>query len=340
LTKILKKCFYRAKYNHIIIINMPFTEKLQQYFDEFNKVVADNNGDWTVKGFIDVYKNIYTISIDTKVVSKIIELMIFPIILKFANENNYKVILSSHQNHYPDITFVDRETGEKIALDIKSTYRINKDKVNGMTLGAFTGYFRNRHSNKNITFPYQQYSKHYILGVIYSKTDLYRAEAALEKMSISVLEKTRKKLSEYISNQSTETFEELLATIKKDHKDLELDLLRDKLDECVIDEKKVFKLEDLQDIFSVVRDFDFFVQEKWKIAIDRPGSGNTKNIGSTNSIKELKSGTALFTKHPNGEEIFSDFWMFYLTKDMARSVDLEEPPYTNLKTYLKYKGIE
>ena len=91
--------------------------------------------------FIDLYKNIYTISIDTKVVSKIIELMIFPVIVKFARENDYELILSAHQNHYPDLTFVHKITHHKIAVDLKSTYRINKDKVNGMTLGAFTAIF-------------------------------------------------------------------------------------------------------------------------------------------------------------------------------------------------------
>jgi hypothetical protein len=38
-----------------------------------------------------------------------------------------------------------------------------------MTLGAFTGYFRNRNSTKNTTHPYNQYSGHLVLGVIYSK---------------------------------------------------------------------------------------------------------------------------------------------------------------------------
>ena len=33
-------------------------------------------GEWTIKGFIDIYKNIYTISSDTKIVSKILEIRI------------------------------------------------------------------------------------------------------------------------------------------------------------------------------------------------------------------------------------------------------------------------
>ena len=50
---------------------------------------------------------------------------------------------------YPDITLVD-ENGHKYAIDIKSTYRKDDKNVNGMTLGAFTGYFRDRKSSKNI----------------------------------------------------------------------------------------------------------------------------------------------------------------------------------------------
>jgi len=48
----------------------PFKTSLEKYFKDFFSIVATGDGDWTVKGFIDVYKNIYTISLDTKVVSK------------------------------------------------------------------------------------------------------------------------------------------------------------------------------------------------------------------------------------------------------------------------------
>jgi hypothetical protein len=30
--------------------------------------------------------------------------------------------------------------------------------------------------------------------------------------------------------------------------------------------------------------------------------------------------------------------MYYMTLDMARAVELEKPPYINLKTYVEYKG--
>ncbi len=129
-----------------------FRERLLSHFDEFGRTLATDAGDWVVKGFIDVYRNIYTISVDTKVVSKIIKLMLFPVISQFAAEHDYKMVLSEYQNHYPDISFMAPD-GTKIAFDLKSTYRRNANTVSGFTLGAFTGYFRRRHSTKNITSP-------------------------------------------------------------------------------------------------------------------------------------------------------------------------------------------
>ncbi len=250
-----------------------FETAFRKYFKDFFKIVSTKKGDWTVKGFIDIYQNIYTISVDTKVISKIIELMLFPVIQKFATDQRLKMVLCEEQNHYPDITFITADN-KKIALDLKSTYRIGSEDVNGMTLGAFTGYFRNRESTKNATFSYGQYKKHYVLGVIYS-----RQEEGL-------------------------------------------------------DERKIYRLDDLKNILSVVKDFDFFLQEKYKISSDRPGSGNTKNIGSVTKIKELTGGNGAFADL--GKDVFDDYWMNYLTNDMARAIDTE-PRYHNLKTYMVYK---
>ena len=238
--------------------------------------MSTTEGDWVVKGFIDIARSIYTISVDTKVVSKIMEILLFPKICQFAQENSYKMILCKEQNFYPDITFIDI-ANNKYALDIKSTYRKDEKSVNGMTLGAFTGYFRDRKSRKNITFSYDEYVGHFVLGIIYSRTDEH------------------------------------------------------------LDERKVYCLDELQKITSVVKNFTFFVQEKYKIALDRPGSGNTKNIGSVVRINELVTGDGPFTKL--GEEAFDDYWMYYLTKDMARAVDLKGAPYKNLKEYLQYKKL-
>jgi hypothetical protein len=69
---------------------------------------------------------------------------------------------------------------------LKSTYRVDSARVSTMTLGAFTGYFRNRGSTKNVTFPYGEYSGHFVLGVIYSRADLRADE--LQTYTVDELE--------------------------------------------------------------------------------------------------------------------------------------------------------
>lgn len=81
---------------------------------------------------MDIHKNIYTISADTKVISKIIELYIFPKIIEFATANNLTIELTNEQNFYPDITFKDNE-GNLFAVDLKSSYRKTSTHINGLT---------------------------------------------------------------------------------------------------------------------------------------------------------------------------------------------------------------
>lgn len=256
-----------------------FLKALQEKAASFTRVVSTDEGDWIVKGFIDIYRRIYSISIDTKVVSKILELLLFPEFVTFAEEYGFELLLSPQQNFYPDLIFISKGTGIKYAVDIKSTVRQSDNKVNRMTLGAFTGYFRNRNSRKNTLFPYSEYAGHYVLGVIYSRSD------------------------------------------------------------NIADERKQYTLDDLGNITSVVRNFSFFAQPKYKIAIDQPGSGNTKNIGSVDQIHNLVNGNGPFSNL--GEEVYDDYWMFYLTRDMAQALEIERP-YKNLKSYLEYKtrGID
>ena len=121
-----------------------FLKALQKEALSYNSIIQTENGDWIVKGFIDIYKKIYTITLDTKVVSKVIEILLIPHFEEFAKKNNLELILPPQQNFYPDLSFKCKETGNKFAVDIKSTFKDDKDRIKSMTLGAFTGYFRNR----------------------------------------------------------------------------------------------------------------------------------------------------------------------------------------------------
>jgi hypothetical protein len=248
--------------------------------DELRQRVMTEQGDWTVKGFIDVYQRIYTISVDTKVLSKVLELLMFPVIARFAAEQGYRLVLAQAQNHYPDMSLLAlQDESQCFALDIKTTYRTQPDsngqmRVNGMTLGTFGGYFRTRDRPLNSTFPYNRYQQHYVLGVIYSRVP-------------------------------------------------------------GIDERQVYSLDGLHEIPSVATDFQFFLQEKYRIASDSPSSGNTRNIGSTHYEERLLNGSGVFTKL--GVDVFDDYWMHFRTRAMASAEGFAQPPYSNLLEYQLYK---
>ncbi|MBI2356132.1 MAG: restriction endonuclease [Candidatus Doudnabacteria bacterium] len=233
--------------------------------EEINKIGLG----WDIKGVIDSQKRIYTINNDTKLISKVFELVTTPIVLDIAEKNKLKLVESDRQTVYPDFTFIMSDK-TKIALDIKSTYRRNGDRVAGFTLGSYTAYLRN--PTKNIMFPYHEYKEHWILGFIYSRA----------------------------------------ANVKAD----------------------IVPITKLDDIVPVIKDIEIIVQPKYKIASERPGSGNTANIGSISEIKKLQEGEGPFAKY--GEEVFEDYWRNFMQRKTARDGGKEQP-FRKIEEYLKWK---
>jgi hypothetical protein len=238
------------------------------------------NGDWTVKGFIDVFKNIYTISSDTKVISKLLELHLFPHFLEFAEQTGYHIELATFQNWYPDLTFVNKDDSDiKFAVDLKTTY-VNEKRAgfcNGFTLGSHGEYFIKRDSSKNIQYPYNDYSGHFCLGIIYSRAIL------------------------------TAEFE-----------------------------TRKYSLDELEQIPSVINHFTFFAVEKWRIASDKRGSGNTANIGSIKNVADILNGNGVFAIA--GEDIFDDYWANY-GKIQIETPDGKRKPMTSFNEYIAYRGL-
>jgi len=249
---------------------------LLPYIQEAIRDISGPNGEWAAKGIVDLAKRLYPVPDDTKVISKVLEVMLAPTVARFAKDAGVTVAWCPEQNYYPDVTFIGRD-GTMVALDIKSAYRVSPTRASGFTLGAFTGYFRKRDSSKNCVQPYGAYAKHYVLGIIYAEV----AEAA-------------------------------------GHRD-------------------VYSIDDLETVLSVIRDLEAVLHEKYRIASDRPGSGNTKNIGSCTDLTQLRDGAGPFAEL--GVEVFDDYWQFFLTKDMARQAELPHPPYKNLEEYLRYRGL-
>ena len=251
---------------------------LSEYAEGLHHVIA-KDGEWTIRGFVDIERNIYPVSVDTKLLSKILELQVYPNFLSFAGINGYRLELATHQNWYPDLTVINRKDENiKFAVDLKTTYRNEKnpDICNGFTLGSHGKYFTDRKSAKNIQYPYNQYLGHFCLGIIYSRKTIPG-----------------------------------------------------------VNEIGLYNENEFEDIPSAINNFIFFAAEKWKIASDKPGSGNTANIGSIKRIEDILSGNGVFAKA--GEAIFDDYWAnygkIYIKRDGGRKKVL------SFEEYLAYKGL-
>lgn len=256
-----------------------FTKALKKFASGLGNYIS-KDGEWTIRGFVDIFKNVYIISADTKIVSKLLELHLFPQFLNFAQEIGYRLELATHQNWYPDLTFVNLENPDiKFAVDLKTTYRDEKNDefCNGFTLGSHGEYFVNRSSKKNVQYPYGEYSGHFCLGIIYTRTEM---------------------------------------------------------DKC--EETHMYTIDTIDDIPAVIRNFTFFAEEKWRIASDKPGSGNTANIGSIQKIEDILSGNGVFAKA--GEALFDDYWSnFGKIEILEESGDRKK--LSSFIEYLKYRGL-
>lgn len=256
-----------------------FKKQLKDFASTLGAHIAKND-EWTIRGFVDIFKNVYIVSSDTKVVSKILELHLFPHFLQFAERIGYEIELATCQNWYPDLTFIsNRNPDIKFAVDLKTTYRdaIYDGFCNGFTLGSHGEYFIKRDSTKNIQYPYNDYSGHFCVGIIYSRAEIDKFE-----------------------------------------------------------ETRTYAIDEIEKIPAVITNFIFFAEEKWKIASDKGGSGNTANIGSIQKIDDILSGNGVFAKA--GEEIFDDYWANFGKMEVPD----EKGGYKKLSSlteYLKYRGL-
>ena len=95
---------------------LTFQQLLSKEVASYKTLLETPNRDWIVKGFIDVEKKVYTITCDTKVISKILEIILIPRLGQFAKWHGLSLETASKQNYYPDLTFKD-EAGHLFAVD-------------------------------------------------------------------------------------------------------------------------------------------------------------------------------------------------------------------------------
>ncbi|HWZ16651.1 MAG TPA: type II restriction endonuclease [Mucilaginibacter sp.] len=144
--------------------------------EEFYKAINElypNGPEWDLVGVITKGAKVYTLSYDSKILSGIFEILTEPIIQKIADNNNL-VLKKGVQNQYPEFTLFDEDApNEKIAVDMKSTYR--KRNVGGdvkpfsFTLGSYRSYLQDVNGTTGILYPYREYKEHWVIGFIYDR---------------------------------------------------------------------------------------------------------------------------------------------------------------------------
>lgn len=247
------------------------------FIQKFNQKLDEKNISWDVKGLLRDENTIITLGSDSKLIGRIFELITHQLLEEIAVENGYILEPSQSQTVYPDYTFIKKDKNgkvlddDKIAVDIKTTYRQYKkdgsSKNIGFTLGAYGSFIRN--GTKNIAYPYSQYNSHFVICFIYDRND-----DASEGKQVSMKE---------------------INTLKTPYSNVTV-----------------------------------FVQEKYLIVGDKPGSGNTENIGSfkTDDVVQLINGNGPFKYL--GEEVYLDYWRNY-----PRHKE-ENKHYTSLKEYFNW----
>ena len=222
--------------------------------------------DWYIKGILDSKKQLYTLSNDTKLISKVFELISIPIIIGAVIPHVKSWETEERQTVYPDLTLIlDTSLPNKIAIDIKSTYR--KGIYAGFTLGSYTAYIRPPYT-KNIRYHYKEYAEHWIVGYIYDRVEGVKPE--------------------------------------------------------------IINVDSMDKVIPPIENVEVIIQQKWQIASDKPGSGDTANIGSARTLEELHNGKGIFTQFGDkGKDIFEDYW---------RNFDWHPPrKYTSLDGYLTWR---
>ena len=201
------------------------------------KSLAEVQNGYSLCGVVDRWARVYPLGTDTKVISTLFELVTRQAVETYATESGLLLVEPPKQNHYPDFTLMRNDDDhEKIALDVKTTYRDNSQSRFKYTLGSYTSYIHPETEHKNIVFPYSQYREHWIIGFVYRRTGEKRAA-----------------------------------------------------------DGRIYSFDTLGQIPVAFDDVEVFMQEKWRIAGTRPGSGNTANIGSIyGTLADFTEGRGVF----------------------------------------------
>ena len=89
---------------------------ITEFYEEMSKV------DLNVYGILDSKDIIHTLGTDSKIIGRIFEMLVQPVLERIANRHNLILKTPESQTVYPDFVMMSSEdSNEKIAIDVKTT---------------------------------------------------------------------------------------------------------------------------------------------------------------------------------------------------------------------------
>ena len=79
--------------------------RLRGWKPRFLQALQSGDQQWRARGIIDSEKQLYPLPNDTKLISKVIEIMLTLALQEFASHFRYRLEFAQHQNHYPDVDY-------------------------------------------------------------------------------------------------------------------------------------------------------------------------------------------------------------------------------------------
>ena len=181
-------------------------------------------------GVVDRRVRVYPLGPDAKVINTLFEIVARQAVSSCADKVRMQLVNPTEQNYYPDFTLIrDDDDREKIAVDVKTTYRREGQSRFGFTLGSYTSYIRPETEGKNIVFLYGHYGRHWIIGFVYK-----RSEGKWDTSG------------------------------------------------------RIYSFDTLKDVPIPFDEIEVFMQENWRIAGNKAGSGNAANVGSIEEFSAAK----------------------------------------------------
>lgn len=125
---------------------------------------------WTTKGFIDEGGKVHDLPEIPQVITGIFQEVAKHKLKPFLRHPYGCELIQGGAREYPEITAFGGKLGqETIAIDIKTTRRISRNRISGFSIGSYAGYFL--HPERKLPgckFPYGEFKEHWVIGFIYT----------------------------------------------------------------------------------------------------------------------------------------------------------------------------